>query len=80
MNDRYDAYVAALHAEFPRLRIVRKDRSRLHRAIHKALIVVTFGQMRSYLDSFQTTIRRTVYVTDDWDDLDPRARYVTMRH
>ena len=30
-----------------------------------AMIAVTFGQMRSYLDSYQTTIRRTVYVTSD---------------
>ena len=44
-------------------RIVRKDRSRLHRAIHHALVVVTFGRMRDYLDSYQTTIGRTVYVT-----------------
>jgi hypothetical protein len=77
---RYDALVAALRAEFPRFRIVRKDRSPLHRAIHHALIVLTLGRMRSYLDSFQTTIGATVYVTADWDDLDPDQRYVTLRH
>jgi hypothetical protein len=78
--NRYDALVEALHAEFPRFRIVRKDRSRLHRAIHYALIGLTFGRMRSYLDSFQTTIGFTVYVTADWDDTSPEQRYVTMRH
>ena len=36
--------------------------------------------MRSYLDSFQTTIGKTVYVTADWDDWDPDRRYVTLRH
>lgn len=36
--------------------------------------------MRNYLDSFQTTIGRTVYVTPDWDDLSSDRRYVTMRH
>lgn len=80
MVNRYDALVAALRVEFPRFRIVRKDRSPLHRAIHRALIVLTFGQMRTYLDSFQTTIGRTVYVTADWDDRDPDERYVTLRH
>ena len=79
-RSRYDLLVEALRAEFPRFRIVRKDRSRLHRAIHYGLIAVTFGRMRSYLDSFQTTIGRTVYVTADWDDWDPDERYVTMRH
>ena len=78
--DRYEALVASLRVEFPRFRIVRKDRSPLHRAIHGALIVVTLGRMRSYLDSYQTTIGRTVYVTADWDDWDPDRRYVTLRH
>jgi len=78
--DRYEAYVAVLGAEIPGFRIVRKDRSRLHRAIHHALVVVTFGQMRSYLDSFTTTIGKTVYVTSDWEDWPPDRRYVTLRH
>ena len=78
--NRYDALVEALRGELPGFRIVRKDRSRLHRAIHYALIAVTFGKMRSYLDSYQTTIGKTVYVTADWDQLDPDERYVTLRH
>ena len=77
---RYDALVEALRAEFPRFRIVRKDQSTFHRAIHYALIAVTFGRMRSYLDSFQTTIGRTVYVTPDWEQRDLDERYVTLRH
>jgi hypothetical protein len=77
---RYDALVAALRVEIPGFRVVRKDRSRLHRAIHYALCVVTFGRMRSYLESYQTTIGRTVYVTSDWDDWDDDRRYVTLRH
>src|SRR5665647_1618258 len=78
--NRYDALVESLRAEIPGFRIVRKDRSRLHRAIHVALVGLTFGQMRNYLDSFQTTIGKTVYVTADWDDWDPDRRYVTLRH
>lgn len=78
--NRYEALVEALRREFPRLRIVRKDRSPLHRAIHHALFVLTLGRMRSYLDSYQTTIGCTVYVTCDWDERDPDERYVTLRH
>jgi hypothetical protein len=78
--NRYEALVAALQGEFPKLRIVRKDRSAFHRGIHWALYAVTFGRMRSYLDSFQTTIGNTVYVTADWDDWEPDRRYVTLRH
>jgi hypothetical protein len=78
--DRYGALVEALRVEIPGFRIVRKDRSPLHKAIHYALIGLTVGRMRSYLDSFQTTIGRTVYVTADWDDWEPDRRYVTLRH
>ncbi|HEY0194831.1 MAG TPA: hypothetical protein VGC42_27150 [Kofleriaceae bacterium] len=78
--NRYDALVAALRQEIPGFRIVRKDRSPLHKAIHVALCALTFGRMTSYLDSFQTTIGKTVYVTPDWDGLDPDDRYVTLRH
>jgi hypothetical protein len=77
---RYRDLVEALRQEFPTFRIVRKDQSPLHKAIHFALVVITFGRMTSYLGSYQTTIRRTVYVTADWDDLDPDQRYVTLRH
>jgi len=78
--DRYERLVADLREELPRFRIVRKDRSRLHRLIDRVLVVVTFGQMRTYLDGYQTTIGNTVYVTSDWDDWDPDRRYVTLRH
>jgi hypothetical protein len=78
--NRYDELVAKLRVELPGFQIIRKDRSRLHRAIHLALIGITFGQMRTYLDSYQTTIGKTVYVTADWDATDPDQRYVTLRH
>lgn len=52
----------------------------MHRGIHRFLVVVTVGQMRDYLESYQTTIGKTVYVTSDWDDWSPERRYVTMRH
>jgi hypothetical protein len=77
---RYDELVRALEAEIPGFRIVRKDHSRLQRAIHWSLVVVTFGGMRAYLDCYQTTIGRTVYVTPDWDERDELERYVTLRH
>jgi hypothetical protein len=80
MVDRYESLVAALREEIPGFRVVRKDQSRLHRAIHHALKVVTFGQMRDYLGSYHTTIRKTVYVTSDWDSHSADERYVTLRH
>ena len=78
--ERYRALIADLEREIPGFRVVRKDRSRLHRAIDIALRIVTLGQMRDYLSSYQTTIGKTVYVTRDWEQIDPLQRYVTMRH
>jgi hypothetical protein len=77
---RYEALVATLRAEFPKFRILRKDQSRGQGAIDQALIVLTLGQMRSYLNSFETTIGSTVYVTPDWEELDEDRRYVLLRH
>jgi hypothetical protein len=77
---RYDALLDALRAEFPEFQIVHKSRSRMHRAIHHALRVLTLGRMTSYLEAFHTTIGHTVYVTADWDGCDADQRYVTLRH
>lgn len=77
---RYEELVRALQAEIPGFRIVRKDHSRFQRLIHRALVIVTFGGMRSYLDGYQTTIGRTIYVTADWDERGDLDRYVTLRH
>ena len=80
LPDRYQQLLVEIRAEIPGFRVIKKSQSPLHRAIHTALIAITFGRMRGYLSDYQTTIRKTVYVTDDWDDLDSDQRYVTMRH
>lgn len=77
---RYQSLLRQLQVRYPGFRVVHKRHSRLHRAIHYGLLLVTAGQMRTYLDDYQTTIGRTVYVTDAWDDLTDEERYVTMRH
>ncbi len=77
---RYDALVEALRAEFPKLRILDKRESRVHRAIHAALVVITFGAMRDYLDGYQTTIGSTIYITREFASWSDDRRYVVLRH
>lgn len=77
---RYQALLAALTAEFPGFRLVRKEDSLLQRAIHWALCALSLGAMRRYLSDFQTTIGQTVYVTRDWDHLPATVRWATLRH
>lgn len=80
MHRRYQELLDEIAREFPGFRVVRKDRSPFQRAIGVALKIVTAGAQRGYLTQYQTTIRRTVYVTPDWDDLPASQRYITMRH
>ena len=76
----YERLLEEIHEEFPGFRVVQKLDSKLHLAIDRVLRVLTFGAQTRYLDSYQTTIRRTVYVTADWDRLTDAQRYITMRH
>jgi len=80
VEERYRELLAEIRKEFPDFRMIGKDRSRLSRLIHRALVVVTFGAQRRYLDGYQTTIGQTVYVTPDWDERPVAERYATMRH
>jgi hypothetical protein len=77
---RYEDLLAELRAEFPRFRVVAKAESRFQRAIHRALVVLTAGRMRGYLDDYVTTIGSTVYVCSDWDGRSDGDRWATMRH
>lgn len=80
VEDRYRRLLDDIGHEFPGFRLVRKQESRFQRAIHHGLTAITLGGMRSYLDSYQTTIGKTIYVTSDWDERDARDRYITLRH
>lgn len=79
-EEQYQALLRAMREEFPKFRVIKKSDSPMHRAIHHFLVVVTLGQMREYLQGYQTTIGDRVYVTDDWDDSSPENRLITMRH
>jgi hypothetical protein len=80
LESRYQALLRDIEREFPGFRIVRKDLSWLQRAIHVTLAILTLGGQRRYLTSYQTTIRRTVYVTCAFHELPAAQRYITMRH
>jgi hypothetical protein len=78
--DRYAALLDQIRAEFPGFRLVRKDRSLGQRLIHYGLMAVTLGGMRSYLNGYQTTIGKTIYVTADWDERDADERCMVLCH
>lgn len=77
---RLPGFLAELQAEFPRFRIVKKRTSTLQRAIHLALVAVTFGGQRVYLTRYHTVLFGTLWVPDAWDSMTDDDKYVLLRH
>lgn len=69
-----------LRREFPRFRICYKRTSQLSRAIHWALLALTFGRQREFLTGYYTVIGDTLYVPETWDALDDADCEILLRH
>jgi hypothetical protein len=77
--------VALLEAVSARLaqqgvRVLRKRECRSQRWIDRALRVVTFGAMRTYMSEYVTTIGTTIYLPDRWEQVPPGRRWETLEH
>ncbi len=75
-----EGFLAEIRAEFPSFDVLYKRNSRLQRAIHHALVVVTCGGQRVYLTRYYTVLFGKLWVPDSWDDLPDRDRYILLRH
>lgn len=69
-----------LAVEFPRFRIRPKRTSLLQRAIHVALVLVTFGGQRVYLTRYHTVLFGDLWVPDAWASMTDDEKYVLLRH
>ena len=78
--NRSDALLDEIRAEFPSFRLRKKRESRLQRAIHVALAVVTVGGQRAYMTRYHTVLFGTLWVPDAWDEMPDLDRYVLLRH
>ena len=79
-SDALERLLVEIEAEFPRFRIIQKSDSWFQRLIHQALVVVTFGQMREYLDCYHTTLGQRIYVTPAWPEKSKAERYLVLAH
>jgi hypothetical protein len=79
-GERTAPFVAAMKHDFPRFEILYKRTSKLHRAIHVALAIVTFGGMRTYLSHYHTVLFGKLWVPDKWDEMSDEDRYILLRH
>ncbi len=75
-----ERYLDALREEFPRLRVIEKDRDAFSRLIDRALRVITLGGQNAFMTRYVTTIGRTIYLPSSWAERTPESRYVTLRH
>lgn len=77
---RAGALLDAIRAEFPSFDVRPKRESRLQRAIHVALAIVTLGGQRRYLTEYHTVLFGTLWVPDAWSAMSDDDRYVLLRH
>lgn len=76
----FDAIMRELGEEFPSFRIRKKRESGLQRAIHYALLTITFGGQRVYMTRYHTVLFGTLWVPDAWDAMSDDAKFVLLRH
>ena len=80
LGPKTSALLEEIHAEFPSFAIRYKRESRLQRAIHAALAVVTVGAMRTYATHYHTVLFGVLWVPDSWDEMSDIDRVILLRH
>jgi hypothetical protein len=80
VKGRSDTLLDEIRAEFSSFKILKKKASRLQRAIHVALTVVTLGGQRVYLTRYYTAMFGKLWVPESWDALPDLDRYVLLCH
>lgn len=66
--------------EFPRFQILHKSDSGFMKLIARLLLIVTFGQQKTFMTSYVTTIGQKVYVPDGWNRWQDQAKLSVLRH
>ncbi len=66
--------------EFPTFRIVGKTTNRFMQVLNVLLLIVTFGQQKTFMTHFITTIGTTMYVPADWILWSDMRRMSILRH
>lgn len=77
---RLEAYLRALHDEFPRLRFIDKEQSLLCRLIDRALRLLTFGGQSAFVQRYTTVLGQRIYLPSRWAHFGDRERYLILRH
>jgi hypothetical protein len=73
-------FVEEIRREFSDFAVLYKRESRLQRAIHVALAIVTFGGMRTYATEYHTVLFGKLWVPDSWDSMTDTDKVILLRH
>ena len=76
----YDDLLVATKAEHKDFRIIKKTDSSFMKFLNVLLLIITFGQMKSFMTEFITTIGYKVYVPKDFDSWPESNRFLTIVH
>jgi hypothetical protein len=76
----YRKVLERVQKEFPRFRIEQKSKSWFMKLLNVLLLIVTFGQQRTFMTGFVTTIGHYMWVPGDWEEQDARMRAAILRH
>lgn len=68
-----------LKQKYPKFEVRPKKGSKLMKLIHWFLLIITFGQMKTFM-SFITTIGYVVYVPEHWETKSGYARATVLVH
>lgn len=77
---KYDDELQQTLLEFPEFRVELKRESGFMRVLNVLLLIVTFGQQRSFMVDFITTIGHHMWVPDDWEKCPDEWRALFLRH
>jgi hypothetical protein len=72
--------IAEIAAEFPSFRSIPKRESPFSLAIHRALLLLTFGAQRRYLSHYHTVIGYTLYTPASWESTPDADQAIVLRH
>lgn len=76
----YDLLLLELRKDFPKFKLVAKADSGFMKFLHVCLLIITFGQMKTFMDKFTTTIGYTVYTPSIWEQRSEKVRMLILRH
>jgi hypothetical protein len=77
---KYDILVLEIKKEFPSFKIVPKSESWLSKTINVLLLIITFGQQKTFMSRYTTTIGNTIYTPANWDKRPETSRLAILRH